>query len=196
MQQYYTEEGFLVSGDNLDHLRKADDPVIHNAKNEYKENEMKTLGTNDITSVDIVTKWSDRFMALAEHVAQWSKDPSTKVGAVITDDMKRVLGIGYNGFPRDVKDTDDRYNDRQTKYKFVVHAEANAILNCAPSERMKILIVTHPPCHECAKLIIQAGIKVVITKLPSEDLALRYADSYATTEDMFNEAGIIRYYME
>jgi dCMP deaminase len=74
-------------------------------------------------------KWNERFLELAKHVASWSKDPSTQVGAIIVDPETRVvLGMGYNGFPRGVDDHPDRYANRELKYSLVVHAEANAIL--------------------------------------------------------------------
>ena len=73
--------------------------------------------------------WDKRFLDLAEHVAGWSKDPSTQVGCVIVNDKRVVVGLGYNGFPRGVEDTPERLNDRPTKYLMVQHAEVNAILN-------------------------------------------------------------------
>jgi deoxycytidylate deaminase len=69
----------------------------------------------------------ERYLALAKEVSTWSKDPSTQVGAVTVGSKKEVLSQGFNGFPRNIKDTDERYNNRETKYKFVVHAEMNAI---------------------------------------------------------------------
>ena len=73
--------------------------------------------------------WDQRFLDLAEHIAQWSKDPRTKVGAVIVDEKKRVVSVGYNGFPRGVDDNPDRYEDRTAKLLFVAHAERNALDN-------------------------------------------------------------------
>lgn len=132
----------------------------------------------------IATKWDHRFMALAEHIAQWSKDPSTKVGAVIVDKHRRVIGMGYNGFPRGVGDEPSRYADRPTKYKFVVHAEANAILNASVPVEDSTLYVTLAPCHECMKLIIQQGIKAIVSpprQLGREDVV---------ADTMIREAGI------
>lgn len=128
-------------------------------------------------------KWNKRFMALAEHVAQWSNDPCTKVGSVIVDFVdKRVVGMGYNGFPRHVDDCEARYEDRDVKYGLVVHAEANAILNANLDRHGSYnLYTTLSPCRECAKLIIQAGISDVYYK------ELRYD---AFTETMFFEAGV------
>ena len=74
-------------------------------------------------------KWDKRFLEMAKVVSTWSKDPSTKVGTVAVRN-RTVIAQGYNGFPRGIKD-DDRYNDREIKYKFIVHSEMNAIYNAA-----------------------------------------------------------------
>ena len=113
-------------------------------------------------------KWRTRFMALAEHVSGWSKDPSTKVGSVIVDEQKRVLGHGYNGFPRGVEDHAWRYEDRELKYKMIVHAEANAILNSVRPVRGMTLVTTKYPCAECAKLIVQSGVRRVVCPVPTD----------------------------
>ena len=125
--------------------------------------------------------WDRRFMRVAEEVATWSKDPNTKVGAVIVNLGGKILATGYNGFPRGVDDNPARYEDRDAKYAFVVHAELNAILNSADSLRDTILYVTMSPCRECAKAIIQAGIKMVIYRDWRED---------PVTLTMFKEADI------
>ena len=103
------------------------------------------------------SKWDNRFLALAEHISTWSKDPSSKVGAIIVDDNKIVVGMGYNGFPRGVWDKVTRYSDRETKYKFVVHAEVNACLQAGNSAKNATLYVSTLPfiCNECAKVIVQ-----------------------------------------
>ena len=112
-------------------------------------------------------KWDERFMRLARHVAMWSKDPSTKVGAVVVDSKRRVIALGYNGFPRGVDDSPERYADRPTKYAHVVHAELNAILNALGPVEGCTLYVTLEPCTTCAKAIIQSGIRRVV--LPDRD---------------------------
>jgi dCMP deaminase len=73
-------------------------------------------------------KWDRRFLDLAKQVSTWSKDPSTQVGAILVNDLKQVVGMGYNGFPRGVHDWQERYDDREIKYPMVVHAEVNAII--------------------------------------------------------------------
>lgn len=134
-----------------------------------------------------MTHWNDRFLALAHHVAGWSKDPSTKVGAVIVDPQKRVVGMGFNGFPRGVDDDPARYAERALKYKLVVHAEANAILNATASVVGCTLYATLFPCHECAKLIVQAGIAKVVAPFPELG---RWSDSHSYSDLMFSEAGV------
>lgn len=117
----------------------------------------------------INSKWKSRFADMAKLVATWSKDPSTQVGAVIFDARRVVVGLGYNGFPRGVADTEERYAEKSVKYKFVVHAEANAILNATRGVRECGLLVTKHPCSECAKLIAQSGITDVYCPAPSTD---------------------------
>lgn len=131
--------------------------------------------------------WNARFIDLALHVAGWSKDPSTQVGAVIVRD-KQVLAMGYNGFPRGVDDSDERYDDRPTKYSLVVHAELNAILNATADIRGANIYVTHFPCGECAKSIIQSGIATVY--YPPEAKLDRWHEGNELAEKMFLEAGV------
>jgi dCMP deaminase len=119
-------------------------------------------------------------------VAGWSKDPSTKVGAVIVDPRRVVRGMGYNGFPRGVCDTPERYADRPTKYKLVVHAEANAILNATGDVRGCVLYCTWHPCSACAALIAQAGIAEV--RCPAPDP--RWAEDGAFARMILDEAGV------
>ncbi len=137
-----------------------------------------------------MSKWSDRFMELAEHVAQWSKDPSTKVGCVIVDKQNRVVSLGFNGFPRGIKDSTLRYMDKETKYLFVAHAERNALDNAPLSVEGCTLYSPLLPCNECAKSIIQKGIKKVISYYPIED---RPNLNWEITKQMFLEAEVQLY---
>lgn len=132
-----------------------------------------------------MSKWQARFLDLAHHISQWSKDPSTKVGAVIVR-SKKVVGMGYNGFPNGVADTAQRLNDRPTKYNLVIHAEANAILDAGRDAQGATLYCTLAPCNECAKLIIQAGIKHVVFV----DMHDRLVGAQMLAEEMFREAGV------
>jgi dCMP deaminase len=137
-----------------------------------------------------MSKWADRFMAMAEHVATWSKDPSTQVGCVIVDKKNRVVSIGFNGFPRGIKDIAERYNDKETKYLFVAHAERNALDNAPLSVEGCTLYSPLLPCNECAKSIIQKGITKVVSYEPTED---RPYLNWHITKQMFLEAGVQLY---
>ena len=137
-----------------------------------------------------MNKWSERFMELAEHVAEWSKDPSTKVGCVIVDKQNRVVSLGFNGFPRGIKDLPARYQNKETKYLFVAHAERNALDNAPLSVEGCTLYSPLLPCNECAKSIIQKGIKKVVSYKPTED---RQHLNWEITKQMFLEAEIQLY---
>jgi dCMP deaminase len=139
-----------------------------------------------------MTDWNKRFLDLCEHVATWSKDPSTKLGSVIVDSKKRVVSIGYNGFPRGVDDRHDRYDDRPTKYLFVAHAERNALDNAPMMVDNCTMYVTLLPCNECAKSIIQKGITTVVTYRPEREDVFNWNITLA----MFNEAGVNVVYVE
>ena len=132
-------------------------------------------------------KWDGRYLRLAREVSTWSKDPSRKVGSVIVDNKKRVLSLGYNGFPRGVEDKPEMYEDRETKLLFVCHAERNALDNAPNSVEGATLYSTLFPCNECAKSIVQRGIKNVITVQSGQE-----TDRFnsGVTVRMFKEAGI------
>lgn len=132
--------------------------------------------------------WDKRFIGLAVHVACWSKDPSTKVGAVIVNDKKQVLAMGYNGFPRGVHDHEERYADRAIKLQLVAHAERNALDNAFADVEGATLYSTLYPCTDCAKGIIQRGIKKVVTP-KYEDGRYRHFN-FETSAIMFQEAGV------
>jgi dCMP deaminase len=143
--------------------------------------------------VDI--KWSHRFLELAQHVANWSKDPSTKVGAVIVNPQtKQVISFGYNGFPRGVEDSKERLENKEVKYKYVVHAEVNAIINANISVRGMYLyvyptIMIPAVCPECAKVVAQAGIKKVFF-YQENNLSSRWEEMSQYTKNIFMESGI------
>lgn len=148
-------------------------------------------------SSDDVYKWDRRFLRLAKEVSTWSKDPSTQVGAVITNAMRQVVGMGFNGFPRGVIDDPERYADRPLKYRMIVHAEQNAIIQAGKQAEGGILYV-YPSfgspniCHDCAKLAIQAGIVCVVGFEPPKEnpRAANWKDSLDLAGSMFAEAGV------
>lgn len=137
-----------------------------------------------------VLSWDEYFMAMAHLAAFRSKDPNTQVGACIVNPDKRVVGLGYNGFPRGC--SDDEYSwQRQgefleTKYPYVVHAELNAILNSIQNLKGCTLYVSLFPCNECAKAIIQSGISKVIYE---SDKYCGNHDNLASKK-MFKDAGV------
>ena len=110
--------------------------------------------------------WDTYFMGIAQLSSKRSKDPKTQVGACIVNQDNKIVGIGYNGFPKGISDDEFPWHDQgnflETKYPFVVHAEANAILNASQDLKECKLFVTLFPCNECTKLIIQSGIKELI----------------------------------
>jgi dCMP deaminase len=105
-------------------------------------------------------------MKLAREISTWSKDPSSKIGAVIVNDDRRILATGYNGFPKGIEDTEERLNDRDQKYPRIVHAETNALMNALYSgvsvKGATMYVYGLPVCPECTKSIISAGIKRVV----------------------------------
>lgn len=138
--------------------------------------------------------WNKRFLGLANHVATWSKDPSTKVGAVIADSKNRIVSLGFNGFARGVED-DERLNDRATKYAMVLHAEENAILFAGRNLSDCSLFVSGlPPCSHCASLIVQCGIKKVYAW--KQDIPERWQESFKLTQKIFEEAGVTLEFIE
>jgi dCMP deaminase len=140
-----------------------------------------------------MNKWSRRYLDVAKEVATWSKDPSKKIGAIAVGDKGQILSQGYNGFPRGVKDTDNRYNVREEKYKYVVHGEMNCIYNACNSgvslNGATLYVTGLPVCSECAKGIIQVGIKKVVMEYP-KDIPPIWEKSVQLTKQMFQEAGV------
>ena len=139
----------------------------------------------------MLDKWDFRFLALAEHIAGWSKDPSTQVGAVITHTRsKRVVSMGFNGLPAGVEDTEERLADRETKYEMVVHAEQNALMFAGDrAEGGTLYVHPLPPGARCAVMIIQAGIVRVVCDQPDFD-DQRWGEQAEIADGMFREAGL------
>jgi dCMP deaminase len=114
-------------------------------------------------------KWDDRYLRLARHVSGWSKDPNAQVGAVLVDAQGRLCAVGYNGFPRQVEDSQERLQDQDTKLDMIIHAEANAITIAGRGAvGGEIFVYGKPVCAQCAGLIIQSGIRRVVAEKPLE----------------------------
>lgn len=138
-------------------------------------------------------KWRNNYLQLAKNISTWSKDPSRKIGAVAVGSKGQILAQGFNGFPRGIADTDERLNNREEKYKYVVHAEMNAIynacLNGTSLDGSTMYVYGLPVCSECAKGIIQVGIKHVAF-LVEDVIPPVWTESWERTRKMFDEAGI------
>lgn len=135
-----------------------------------------------------LSKWHYRFLNLAKHISEWSQDPSTKVGAVIVDNKKRIVSIGYNGFPVGIQD-DARLNIRDIKLELIVHAEINAILFSNKFDLTNCILYTYPlfPCIRCATQIIQKNIKMIVSVNNNNT---KWASSINMSKDIFKEAGV------
>ena len=140
-----------------------------------------------------MNKWDLRHYLLAMHVASWSKDPTTQVGAVIVGKCRRDISIGYNGFPPGIEDLPERYMDRPTKYLFTQHAERNALDNARFDCTDATLVTTMFPCVECTKSLISKGIKRLVTDAPPNPLPngeKSWRDTVPVSRQMLDEAGV------
>ena len=137
-------------------------------------------------------KWHRRFLRLGAEIAEFSKDPSTKVGCILVRD-RRIISTGYNGFPRGISDSFDRLLDRDKKYEMTVHAEINAVTTAAlhgVSTEGSTAYVTFQPCSRCAAVLINAGIKEVYVTADSL-IPDRWLDNMVLAANLLKEAGIL-----
>lgn len=141
----------------------------------------------------IKTNWDKRFMDLATYIAQWSKYPGRKVGAVIVDDRHTVVSIGYNGLVRGSNDEDNSKYKKAVKYLWSEHAERNAIYNAARQLIGTTIYSTLFPCADCARAIIQCGIRKIVSPEPNWDDE-GFAASFKISYNMMLECGIEVYF--
>ncbi len=136
-----------------------------------------------------ILNWNEYFMSIAKLSAMRSKDPSTQVGACIVNQNKRIVGMGYNGFPSGCEEDSFPWdNDKDfldSKYAYVVHAEVNAILNATSNLDGCTIYVSLFPCNECAKVIIQSGIKHVVFEEDRPE-----CDWNVASKKLFDAAGV------
>ena len=136
--------------------------------------------------------WHLRYLKIAAAVSLWSKDPSSQIGAIAVGEKGQVLSQGYNGFPRGIKDTKKRLGDREQKYKYIVHAEQNVIYNATYNgvslDGSTLYVSGLPVCQECAKGVIQVGIKHVV--MFDREYPEKWMKSFYNTSKMFDEAGV------
>ena len=136
-------------------------------------------------------RWDRAALEEARFYARRSKDPSTKVGAVIADGEGRVISVGYNGFARGVVDSPERLANRPLKLRLTLHAELNAIL-FARRDLTGCTLYTYPlpPCAHCASMIVQCGVRRVVTVPLPPELQSRWGDDIELTRAVFAEAGV------
>ena len=140
--------------------------------------------------------WHRYFISIAYLVSMKSKDPSTKIGAVVVGDSNEIISTGYNGYPRNTTDSAEHYNDKNYKYNVISHAEENAILHCARmgvSTKNGRMYVPWMPCSKCASQIIQSGITEVIIhkEFPGnkdKESSLKYMVN--VSENLFKESKV------
>lgn len=134
--------------------------------------------------------WDKTFLNLCDEIAQRSKDPSTKVGACIVDAKKRIVAMGYNGFPRGCDDDPVLYRDRNIKLMRTIHAEVNAIITAERNlEGCTLYVSPLHPCSNCAAIIVQSGIKRVVYR-GADAMPERWRDNFISAQCLFDEAGV------
>lgn len=143
---------------------------------------------------ETITDWDEFFMRHVYLAATKSKDPRTRIGAILVKD-KHIVSSGYNGFGRGVKDLKERYEDRETKYSYICHAEFNSVLQCAKlgiSSLGATLYTPGFPCSECCKTIVQGGISTIVLhkQWPNLTYSEKWVKSFQISEQMIKEAGI------
>ena len=148
--------------------------------------------THSPATQPVSEKWDRRFLELAKHISEWSKDPSTKVGCVVVGEDREIRSTGFNGFPRGIEDDSNRLEDREQKYPLICHAEENAIMHAARigiSLKGNTAYISWPPCSRCARSLIQAGVNEVVFPA-GVDVPERWRPDFDIAIAMMNEAGI------
>lgn len=143
-------------------------------------------------SFEKMNKWDVRFLQMAETIASWSKDPSTKCGSVIVRPDKTIVSLGYNGFPRGLQDKESLLNNREEKYQRVIHAEMNALLSARESVKgCTLYIWPFLTCDRCSVHIIQSGItRVVAPKTSDKERTKRWVKTHEAAANFYLETGV------
>lgn len=137
-------------------------------------------------------KWENRFLSLAKEVAGWSKDPSTKVGAVLVRPDRTIASVGYNGFPRKMHDHDFWLQNREEKYPRMVHAEINCVDNCHDATVSGYsLYSTFMPCDRCFVQLVNNGIHDFYFPKPTEDELVRWGKFFENTKRFADDMMIV-----
>lgn len=137
------------------------------------------------------SNWDLRFLEMAKLVASWSKDPSTKTGAVIVAFNKSIVSVGFNGFPMGMSDDDDLYANREEKYSRIVHCEVNALIFADRAALMGATLYTYPfmSCDRCVVQMLQAGIYRFVAPKATEDQLTRWGSAFEKTRRYIDEVG-------
>jgi len=146
---------------------------------------------NQLELVDSNKKWDTRFINIAKEVSTWSKDPRTKVGAVVVKD-KRIISTGYNGLPCSLSDIPERLQDRETKLRLTVHAEMNALMQVGGVQGTTIYVYGLPPCNNCIKHILSSGVvRVVWASVDSDTHSPEWFEGLPEIHSLMSEAGVV-----
>jgi len=142
------------------------------------------------TTTNVMSTWDKKYLGLARYISDWSKDPSTKVGAVIADKDHRLVSLGYNGLAQRTDDSPERLNNRDLKYKIIIHGELNAMHFANRSDLSDCTIYLWPflSCSSCTSQIIQRGIRRVVAPAIPEDLRSRWEESLNLSIKLYEEA--------
>jgi dCMP deaminase len=147
---------------------------------------------NIIPTIYAVTKWDLRFLGLARHIATWSRDPSTQVGAVIVGPDKKIISTGFNGFPQNMPDRKEDYENRDEKYSRVVHGEINALIFAGQSVKGCTLYpVPFMPCDRCFVIMAQAGITRIVAPKPTDDQLTRWGPAFEKVRKYAKECNVV-----
>lgn len=160
------------------------------------ENELQQKNALKLPEIDVKSrgpyyqqdKWDLRFLKMAELVGLWSKDPSTKTGAVIVRPDRSVCSVGFNGFPKEMPDIKINYENRDEKYSRIVHCEMNALLfsrECV--DGYTLYTWPYASCDRCCVHMLQAGIKRFVFPVSPEDKKIRWAEALQRTKNYIEE---------
>lgn len=160
-----------------------------------ENNDNSSTGCNGNNDMDY--KWNKKFIELSEYISNWSKDRSTKLCAIIATYDNRILSVGYNGFPAGCNDNVEERHQRPLKYMWTEHAERNAIYNAVRNGiniNNSIMYINWFPCADCARAIIQSGIKKLVCGEPNFNDE-RWGEYFKVSYEMLKECGIhLEYY--
>lgn len=139
-------------------------------------------------------KWDERFLGVSREVSSWSKDPSTKVGAIAVDAQRKIVAQGYNGFPKNCNDSVEFYNNRDAKYARIIHAETNVICNACNSriglQDATIYIYGMYPCPECVKLLAQVQVARIVFQIGETQNLEKWKVDFETSKSLMRELHI------